>query len=174
MRYDVASLSRLVEKPLQKIDAFRDWKSEWACASGMYAAPAMHGEKQDQGRRRGLSILVADDEHDTVMTLSALLTDEGHIVHSVTHGALVLEAVRRFRPHVCILDIEMPGQNGYGLARDIVDEHKGARPMLIAISGRWKTQTDKLLAKTVGFDHFLIKPADPLEIIDTVAKAVGP
>jgi CheY-like chemotaxis protein len=133
----------------------------------------MANAKQEQGARRPLSILVADDEHDTVLTLSALLTDEGHVVHSVTHGALVLDAVRRFRPQVCILDIEMPGQNGYGLARDIVEEHKTARPLLIAISGRWKTQTDKLLAKTVGFDHFITKPADPLEVIETVARAAS-
>ena len=116
----------------------------------------------------GLGILIADDERDTVVTLAALLTDEGHVVHTVTHGSLVMEAVDRFKPQVCILDIEMPGQNGYGIARDIVDEHKRthmARPLLIAISGHWKSQTDMMLAKMVGFDHFFPKPADPNAII---------
>lgn len=115
-----------------------------------------------------LSILVADDETDTVQTLAAILADEGHAVHTITHGSLVMDAVRRFKPNVCILDIEMPGKDGYAVAREIVGEfdRKGPRPLLIAISGRWKSQTDKTLARMVGFDHFLIKPADPQAIID--------
>jgi len=122
-----------------------------------------------------LSILVADDEIDTVQTLSAILTDEGHVVHNVTHGSLVLDAIRRFRPNVCILDIEMPGKDGYVIAREIVREFegKGSRPLLIAISGRWKSQTDKMLAKMVGFDHFLVKPAEPQAVIDLLHDKPG-
>jgi two-component system OmpR family response regulator len=121
--------------------------------------------RSQNATRQKLSILIADDEQDTVMTLAEILMDEGHIVHTITHGALVLEAVRRFKPQVCILDIQMPGQNGYGLARDISEEHQHDRPLLIAISGKWTTQTDKLLAKSVGFAHFLTKPADPNELV---------
>jgi len=118
-----------------------------------------------------MSILVADDEPDIVQTLAAILTDEGHIVHTVAHGALVLEAISRFKPEVCILDIEMPGKNGYTLAREIVDAQPlpRRRPLLIAISGRWKSQTDKLLAKSVGFDHFFTKPADPADLVQVLA-----
>jgi two-component system, OmpR family, response regulator len=115
-----------------------------------------------------LSILVADDEPDTVATLAALLTDEQHIVHTVTHGGLVMEAVRRFRPQVCVLDIEMPGQNGFGLARDIRNLYGNDRPTLIAISGKWVGQTDKLLAQSVGFDAFLTKPARVEDLISTI------
>ena len=118
-----------------------------------------------------LSILVADDEMDTVQTLAAILADEGHAVHTVTHGSLVMDAVRRFKPTVCILDIEMPGKDGYAVAREIVKESedkKQPRPLLIAISGRWKSQTDRMLARMVGFDHFLEKPADPQSIIDVL------
>jgi len=115
-----------------------------------------------------LSVLVADDEMDTVQTLAAILADEGHVVHTITHGSLVMEAVQRFKPNVCILDIEMPGKDGYAVAREIVKafDGKGPRPLLIAVSGRWKSQTDKMLARMVGFDHFLEKPADPQAIID--------
>ena len=117
-----------------------------------------------------LSILVVDDEMDTVQTLAAILADEGHAVHTVTHGALVMDAVERYKPNVCIIDIEMPGKDGYTVAREIVKEfeHKGPRPLLIAISGRWKSQTDKLLARMVGFDHFLLKPADPQAILEVL------
>ena len=115
-----------------------------------------------------LSILVADDEMDTVQTLAAILADEGHAVYAIRDGSLVLDAIRRLKPNVCILDIEMPRTDGYAIAREIVKEYedkKQARPLLIAISGRWKSQTDKMLARMVGFDHFLVKPADPQDLI---------
>jgi DNA-binding response OmpR family regulator len=119
----------------------------------------------------GLSILVADDEEDTVTTLAAILADEGHVVHTVTRAALVLAAIQEFKPQVCIIDIEMPRRNGYAIAREILDRFGEARPLLIAISGKWKSQTDQLLARTVGFDHFMMKPAEPAELIKLLATA---
>ena len=135
----------------------------------------MNAATKQTKRVPALSILVADDEMDTVQTLAAILADEGHAVHTITHGSLVMDAVRRFKPHVCILDIEMPGKDGYAIAREIVKEfdRKGPRPLLIALSGRWKSQTDKMLARMVGFDHFLVKPADPQTIIDVLHEKPG-
>ena len=121
--------------------------------------------KQAPKQRRPLTILIADDERDTVMTLAAVLEDEGHVVHTVTNGRLVTEAMRQFNPEVCIFDIEMPGQSGYDLATEISARPKAIRPLLIGISGVWKSSTDILLAKAVGFDHFFAKPADPAELI---------
>ena len=130
----------------------------------------MNEAKKTAGRPKpSLSILVADDSQDTVTMLSVILRDEGHTVHEVTHGGFVLEAVRRFRPQICILDIQMPGKNGYDIARDINAEFKKDAPLLIAISGKWTTKADRYVAQAVGFQHFLVKPADPddlLEILD--------
>lgn len=130
--------------------------------------------RQAPSKGRPLSILIADDEQDTVMTLAAILEDEGHIVHTVTNGALVMTALKRFKPEVCILDIEMPGESGYSLAQKINEGHKEERPLLIAITGKWKTQTDRLLAKAVGFEHFFLKPADPEEVIAVLDQLRGP
>lgn len=147
---------------------FARWTDHPSCASRAprprVCSPRVNAQKKPN-TARPLSILIADDEPDTVATLAAILGDEGHVVHTVTHGAFVMEAVRRFKPEVCILDIEMPGQSGFGLARDIVEEHERARPLLIAITGRWTNQTDRLLAKSVGFDRFFVKPADPQELL---------
>jgi DNA-binding response OmpR family regulator len=130
--------------------------------------------RQAPSKGRPLSILIADDEQDTVMTLAAILEDEGHVVHTVTNGALVMAAVQRFKPEVCILDIEMPGESGYSLAQNIGETHKADRPVLIAITGKWKTQTDRLLAKAVGFDHFFLKPADPDALVAVLDQVRGP
>lgn len=140
--------------------------------------PAEHvnaaARKQSPSASVKLTVLIADDDRDTVDTLAALLADEGHTVHAVTNGALVEEAVRRLRPQVCILDIEMPGKNGYALVQDILARQDIVHPLMIAISGIWKSQTDRMLAEMVGFDHFFAKPADPAALIEVLAAYGSP
>ena len=138
------------------------------------AAVNATARKTREAARQRLSILVADDDRDTVDTLAALLSDEGHTVHTVTNGSLVEDAVRVFKPQVCILDIEMPGKNGYALVQDILARELPPHPLMIAISGIWKTQTDRMLARMVGFDHFFAKPADPAALIEVLEDFTEP
>ncbi|HEY5900226.1 MAG TPA: response regulator [Burkholderiales bacterium] len=114
---------------------------------------------------RPLRILVADDNPDTVLTLSALLADEGHEVRSLSDGSGVLQLLQSFDPDVCVLDIEMPGKDGYILARELSDRRSEHRPLLVAISGVWTRPSERFLALLAGFDHFFQKPADPNELL---------
>lgn len=116
-------------------------------------------------KRKRLSILIADDDRDTVETLSAILIDEGHLVHKVYRGDRVLQAVERYKPDACIIDIEMPGKSGYAVAQELSIRFQLERPILIAISGVWTRKSEQLLAETVGFDRFFTKPADPARLI---------
>lgn len=122
---------------------------------------------------RPLSILIADDDRDTVTTLTALLVPEGHTVSAVYSGTQVLSALRRYKADVCILDIEMPGQSGYATAQEIVAKlPERERPVLIGISGKWTAPSDRLLAEMVGFSKFYLKPAEPddlLHYLDEIA-----
>jgi CheY-like chemotaxis protein len=134
----------------------------------------VNAEKLPAAKRR-LSILVADDEPDTVATLSVILTDEGHTVHTVYRGDQVPEAVQRFNPDVCILDIVMPGETGYALAQQL--SQLTDRPVLIAMSGIYVKKSEELLARAVGFDRFFAKPTDPLELLkllEQIASGDGP
>ena len=134
--------------------------------------PAKRGEP--------LRVLLADDNPDTVLTLATLLAEEGHEVRTLGSGSNVAELACSFGPDVCILDIEMPGKDGYALARMLRDKRSGERPMLIGISGVWVSPSDRFLALMVGFDHFFQKPADPSELIAVLddfrkgRKAVAP
>ena len=112
-------------------------------------------------KRHSLRILVADDERDTATTLAVILRDEGHEVQTVLRGDEALELCRLFRPDVVIADINLPGTSGYAIARELHDRHRELAPLLIAISGKWTSATDRLLGQAVGFDHFLLKPCDP-------------
>jgi CheY-like chemotaxis protein len=132
----------------------------------------VNAQKKTETVRR-LSILVADDEPDTVATLAALLTDEGHTVHSVYRGDHVPEAVRRFKPDVCILDIVMPGKTGYDLAHEL-SQLGPQRPVLIAMSGVYVRDSEQFLAQAVGFDRSFVKPTDPgklLALIEQIAAS---
>jgi len=112
-----------------------------------------------------LRILIADDHADTLLTLAALLGDEGHEVRTLQDGSNVKELVQGFDPDVCILDIEMPGRDGFLLARELRERRIEERPLLIAISGVWIRPSDRFLAIMVGFDHFFQKPADPASLV---------
>ena len=119
---------------------------------------------------RSLRVLVVDDDRDTVLTLTSLLQDEGHDVRGLYNGTDVLKTTREFDPDALILDIAMPGQSGYELAKHIKQARGEAkRRFLIGISGIYKQGADRILARIVGFDKFLIKPYD----IDAVLTALA-
>ena len=113
-----------------------------------------------------LRVLVADDHPDTCTTMSALLEEKGYAVHCVRDGGAAVNAVREFRPHVCILDIGLPGQTGYSVAGQLRLMYGSRRPLLIAMSGQWVNPSEKLVAESVGFDHFMQKPAEPGRVLE--------
>jgi CheY-like chemotaxis protein len=121
-------------------------------------------------RRRCLSIFIADDNVDTVLTLSAILRDEGHVVHTCANGAIAPDAIRRYKPDVCILDIVMPGKNGFAIAREVKAMNLPQLPTLIAISGVFVKPSDRMLAESAGFDHLITKPADPKQLLDVLDR----
>jgi DNA-binding response OmpR family regulator len=119
----------------------------------------------EKSPRWPLRILIADDDRDTANTLAALMRDEGHDVRVALRGDEVLEVERLLRPEVLIVDINMPGMSGYAIARELREQRGVATPLLIAISGVWTRTSEQLLGHAVGFDHYLLKPCDPGEII---------
>ena len=59
----------------------------------------------------------------------------------------------------------MPGMSGYAIGRQIRERRGPLSPLLVAISGKWTKPSEQLLGKSVGFDHYLIKPCDPQEVL---------
>jgi DNA-binding response OmpR family regulator len=114
---------------------------------------------------RALRVVIADDDRDTATTLALILRDEGHEVHAVLRGDEVAEACRLMRPDAVIADINMPGMSGYAVAQELRQRHGPLAPLLIAISGVWTQAADRSMGRTAGFDHYLLKPCDPRELL---------
>jgi CheY-like chemotaxis protein len=109
--------------------------------------------------RRKLRILVVDDNRDSVITLAAVLRDEGHDVRAAYDGGQALAVAREFGPEAVLLDIAMPGGvSGWEVARQIRKASGDAsRPFIIAISAKYKQSPEKMAI----CNHFLTKPYDP-------------
>lgn len=123
--------------------------------------------------RKPLRILIADDDRDTATMLALVLRDEGNEVQVVLRGDEALEVGRLFRPDVLIADINMPGESGYAIARELRQRHGSLAPLMIAISGVWTKASDRSVGQAVGFDHYLVKPADPKEVIALIERLRG-
>jgi signal transduction histidine kinase/ActR/RegA family two-component response regulator len=104
-------------------------------------------------------ILVVDDNEDSAESLSVLLRLQGHLVESAHDGHHALEAAERFRPDVMLLDLGMPGMNGYEVCREIRKQPWGGDILLIAQTG-WGQDQDRQRTKDAGFDGHLTKPID--------------
>jgi PAS domain S-box-containing protein len=117
-------------------------------------------------RRR---VLVADDNRDSAETLAMLLRVEGHEVMIAHDGSAALAAFGGFAPDIVLLDIGMPGPNGYEVARQIRQSRSGAETTLIAITG-WGQESDKERAFAAGFDHHLTKPVDTGQLSELLER----
>ena len=115
-------------------------------------------------------ILVVDDNIDAADTLALLLQLEGHEVEAVYESTQALEKAKAFKPQVVLLDIGLPGMNGYELAKELqsMPELNGMR--LIALTGYGKSE-DYERTKAAGFDDHLVKPVEALTLKQALAQA---
>ena len=118
-----------------------------------------------EATRKDLRVLIADDDRDAATMLAVLLRGEGHEVNAVLRGDEVLPLVRLMRPDALILDINMPGMSGYAIAREIRERYGVAAPLMVAVSGVWTNTSERVLGREVGFDHYLVKPYEPAQLI---------
>lgn len=124
--------------------------------------PADLGARGNSGR--GLRVLIADDERDTVLTLAILLRSEGFEVQFTTRGAEVPDAVRKFKPDLVLLDVGMPDRTGYELAGELRATYGDACPTLVAVTA-YRLPRDKAQATASGFHHHVGKPYNPAALI---------
>jgi CheY-like chemotaxis protein len=119
------------------------------------------GDSEDRGS--GRLILVVDDNRDGADLFSMVLRLHGYRVTTAYDGPGALEAAGESPPSVAILDLAMPGMDGFELARRIRAQPWGEGVRLIARTG-WSGDECRRRSLEAGFQHFLIKPV-PLDVL---------
>ena len=126
--------------------------------------------------QKSLRVLLVDDNVDSVSILSMLVQESGHEVRTAYDGASALEAALDYLPHVVLLDIGLPGLNGFEVAQRIRQQPALQHVVLIALTG-YGQESDRQQSQEAGFDHHLVKPADfgkVLQILTTVSVPPTP
>jgi CheY-like chemotaxis protein len=114
---------------------------------------------------RGLSemppkrVLIVDDNKDAADTLAQLLQLEGHETQAAYSSREALENAQKFGPDIMLLDIGLPGMNGYEVAKALRSQPGANHLCLIAVTG-YGRPIDREFALTAGFDDHLMKPLD--------------
>jgi CheY-like chemotaxis protein len=111
-------------------------------------------------------ILVVDDNVDAADSLAVLLRLQGHNVRVAHGGQDALDAVASDPPELVLLDIGMPGMNGYEVARRLRSHYSADELILVALTG-WGQEQDRQRSRDAGFDFHLTKPVEfkALEIV---------
>nr|WP_261345011.1 response regulator [Lignipirellula cremea] len=126
--------------------------------------------------RQSLRVLVVDDNVDAAQTLGLLLEASVHDVRTAYDGLSAVKTAVDFRPNVVLLDIGLPGLDGFEVAKRLRKDSSLDGVVLVAMTG-YGQATDKLRSQDAGFNHHLVKPADfgkVQEILETFSAKAAP
>jgi len=123
-------------------------------------APARTVPPSDRQR-----LLLVDDNLETISALQKLFLMKGYEVETANDGLSAIALAETYRPQMAVLDIGLPGANGYEVAEALREQYAGEPLLLIALSG-YGQQKDRDRSREAGFDHHLLKPANFKAIID--------
>jgi signal transduction histidine kinase/ActR/RegA family two-component response regulator len=156
---------RLVELHGACIEAHSDGLGKGATFTVSFPVLAVAGEGRPDvasasTSRRSVRVLVVEDNPDIADSLRMLLEVLGHRVRTVGDGVAALEAARANVPDVMLVDIGLPGIDGYEVARRVRRDPDLEQTVLIALTG-YGREEDRARALAAGFDYHLVKPLSP-------------
>ncbi|HEV7344105.1 MAG TPA: response regulator [Devosia sp.] len=119
-----------------------------------------------------IDILIAEDEPSILESLDFILRRAGWTISAVTDGEAALEAVRRLRPRVLVLDVMLPKRSGFEVLKQIRadPELHALRVLILTAKGQ---QQDRRIAEEFGADVFVTKPYANAEVVSAVRQLLG-
>jgi CheY-like chemotaxis protein len=124
---------------------------------------------QPTGLLDGQRILVVDDNRDAADSLGMLLELEGALVQVVYDGRSAVAAARTTPPAAVLLDLGMPGMDGYEVARQLRSDERLRDLRIVALTG-WGQEADRERTREAGFDHHMTKPVDVYALVDWLTR----
>jgi PAS domain S-box-containing protein len=117
-------------------------------------------------------VLVVDDNADAARTLARLLESLGHSTAVAHDGEQAVRLATEFRPHIVLLDLGMPGMDGYEVARRLRALQRRRRFRIVAVTG-WGQEADRIKSREAGIDLHLAKPLEPGELALALGERQG-
>ena len=119
-----------------------------------------------------VDILIAEDEPSILESLDFILRRAGWTISAVSDGDAALEAVRRLKPRMLVLDVMLPKRSGFEVLKQIrADPETHALPVLILTAKG--QQQDRRIAEEFGADVFVTKPYANAEVVGAVRQLLG-
>ena len=128
------------------------------------------GATRRHGAARGRRVLVVDDNADARDAMKFLLEEEGHEVRTAGDGPAALEEARIRPPEVVLLDIGLPGMDGYEVARALRALPGCELASIVAVSGYGQAE-DRAQSRAAGFDEHFVKPVAPDRLLEIVRRS---
>jgi two-component system, chemotaxis family, CheB/CheR fusion protein len=172
----LALVKRLVELHAGKVEVYSEGLGKGS--SFVVRLPLAHGNRFLRGAPpasaarseiSGLRLLVVDDNQDAAFTLGMLLKHAGGEVATAFDGETAIEIAQTFEPDVVLLDIGLPGIDGYEVARRLRKQLAG-QAAVVALTG-FGQEKDRRLCFEAGFDAYLVKPVDEAVLRKVIAEA---
>ena len=131
-----------------------------ALGAGRPSEPSANGRRERPAEGKACRVLVVDDNRDVADSLVMILRMTGHEVRVAYDGPAALETVETYRPEIILLDIGLPGMDGYEVARRLRQHPRLPNALLVALSG-YGQEEDRRRSREAGFHHHLTKPVEP-------------
>jgi CheY-like chemotaxis protein len=134
------------------------------------AAPALAPPAARPPEPSPRRVLLVEDSRDSREMLRFLLEREGHEVHEAVDGPGGVEAILAVRPDIALIDVGLPGLDGYEVARRARAGGAGPEVKMVALTG-YGLPDDQRRSREAGFDAHLVKPVDPARLAEVIATA---
>jgi twitching motility two-component system response regulator PilH len=124
------------------------------------------------------TILIVDDDHDYVESLTDVLEHSNYTVRSISDGLELDDVLAKTRVQAILLDLHMPGVNGFEVMRQLKDRlgparwHTNQTAKIIVVTGRNEQET-VAFTRRLGADAYLVKPVDPTELLSTLQEVLS-
>jgi PAS domain S-box-containing protein len=169
-----SNLVDMHEGRLQATSAGLGMGCEFTIKLPMLSTPPTAATKTILERRqktgRSLRVLIVEDNVDAADTLSLLLRLHGHDVQIARTGETALEVAETGRPNVVLLDIGLPGIDGYQVAKRLRERSDFKHVTMCALTGYTPSEADHQRQQETGFDHYFVKPVDLADLLELFAK----
>jgi two-component system OmpR family response regulator len=116
-----------------------------------------------------IRVLVADDDSAVLALVRTTLENFGMECHLAADGAKALDAARRLRPQAAILDVNMPGMDGYEVLAAMRADNLPVRVMLLTAR---QQESDIIRGFTLGADDYVVKPFSPMELVARLQRLI--